>query len=652
MKVTIARTGTGETTKFACSELVRYLRRMDESLSVEERTYRKHSGVPGVLWIGLNGLVQSSEEDEILISVDRGSGIITGSNERALLIAVYRFLRELGCDWLFPGPDGEVVPQKKLIPQAICVNISEKAAYHHRAICTEGSMSYEHLFNMIDWIPKAGMNGYYAQFYAPLVFLQRWYRDEQQKVTGSAELDDKDAYLALWQRAVEEIEKRSLLYYAGGHGFTLEPFGIHDLEWYVDYSECPEKVPGTIKPYLAMINGERKVFNKKLSNTNLCYSNPLVRETIIDGIIDFCKERPSLDYAAVALADNFNNHCECEECQKMTPSDYLILMLNELDRKMTEQGIQTRVMFSLYCELLWAATQVKIENPDRILFKFCPISRKYDTLLTDLEEGISPEPKPYIRNKISLPYTVAENVNMLKGWQKTAPCESLVFDYHLHSAQYRDPGFYQISQVLHDDMAKLDRLGLNGMVSCQAQRASFPVGLPMYAMAKALWNKNSVFEDVSKTYFAKTFGELGAEVEDYLRTLSELFDAEYINGKKQVHAKKDIARYERLIRVIEDFDKRRIEPNKARSIHWEYLSYHAELCLIFAELIKRHIMQDKDGCRAYTEKLHSRSYQLQPHIHRVFDVQLFNSLFELYLKRVDIKVAEGSDAEMDVVAGF
>jgi len=241
---------------------------------------------------------------------------------------------------------------------------------------------------------------------------------------------------------------------------------------------------------------------------------------------------------------------------------------------------------------------------------------------------------------------------MLKGWQKTAPCESLVFDYHLHSAQYRDPGFYQISQVLHDDMAKLDRLGLNGMVSCQAQRASFPVGLPMYAMAKALWNKNSVFEDVSKTYFAKTFGELGAEVEDYLRTLSELFDAEYINGKKQVHAKKDIARYERLIRVIEDFDKRRIEPNKARSIHWEYLSYHAELCLIFAELIKRHIMQDKDGCRAYTEKLHSRSYQLQPHIHRVFDVQLFNSLFELYLKRVDIKVAEGSDAEMDVVAGF
>ena len=652
MKLRLARIGNKETVKFACSELCRYLCGMDGELTIAESLYEEYCEVPGVLWIGLNGSVPASEEDEIRISVSGGSGIITGSNERAVLIAAYRFLRELGCDWLFPGPDGETVPQKELSAQMFCVEVSEKASYHHRAICTEGSMSYEHLFNMIDWIPKAGMNGYYAQFYAPLIFLQRWYRDEQKAATGTPELEDKDAYLAIWHRAVEEIEKRSLLYYAGGHGFTLEPFGIHDLEWYIDYSENPEAVPGTIRPYLAMINGERKVFGKKLSNTNLCYSNPLVRETIVDGIIGFCKERPSLDYVAVALADSFNNHCECEECQKMTPSDYLILMLNELDRKMSEQGIQTRVMFSLYCELLWAATQVKIENPDRILFKFCPISRKYDTLLTDLEADVPEEPKPYVRNQITLPYTVAENVNMLKGWQNTAPCESLVFDYHLHSAQYRDPGFYKISQVLHDDMAKLDELGLNGMISCQAQRASFPVGLPMYAMAKALWDKKSVFPEVSKTYFEKTFGKCGAEVENYLRTLSELFDAEFINGKKPVHLKEDLARYDRVICVINDFNQKWIEPNRASSIHWEYLSYHAELCLVFAELIRRHLQQDKEGCREYTQKLHSRSYELQPRIHRVFDVQLFNSLFELYLKRVDIQVAKGAESEIDVAAGF
>ena len=652
MKLTIARIGIGKTTEFSCSELIRYLNLIDSSISIDERSYAQYCEDSKVLWVGMDGSVPTSDEDEIKISVANGAGMITASNERALLIAVYRFLQELGCDWLFPGPDGEIIPKKKLSPDMIRAEVSEKASYHHRAICTEGSMSWEHLYNMIDWIPKAGMNGYYAQFYAPLIFLQRWYRNEQQTVNGEPELDDDEAYLAIWNRAVEEIEKRSLLYYAGGHGFTLEPFGIHDLDWYIDYSENPEGVPKTIKPYLAMINGERKVFNKKLSNTNLCYSDPYVREKIVDGIIEFAKDRPSLDYVAVALADNFNNHCECEACKKMTPSDYLIMMLNELDRKMTEQNMNVRVMFSLYCELLWAANQVEIENPDRILFKFCPISRRYDTILTDFEEGSQDEPKPYVRNKITLPYTIAENVNMLKGWQKTAPCESLVFDYHLHSAQYRDPGFYQISQVLHDDMANLDKLGLNGMVSCQAQRASFPVGLPMYSMAKALWNKDSIFEDVSREYFSKAFGELGTEVEDYLHTLSELFDAEYINGKKAVHVQADIARYEAVIRVIHDFVQKRIEPNKNISIYWEYLSYHAELCLIFAELIKRHIMQDKEGIQQYTEMLHSRSYELQPHIHRVFDVLLFNSLFELYLKRVDAKVAENKDSEMDVVAGF
>lgn len=652
MKLTVARIGDHITTKFACQELVRYLKRIDSNISIDERTYGEFCEDCSVLWVGVDGSVPASEEDEIRITVTGGVGRITGSNERAVLIATYRFLKELDCDWLFPGPDGEQIPEKTLIPDALTMEVREKPSYHHRAICTEGSMSYEHLYNMIDWIPKAGMNGYYAQFFAPLIFLQRWYRDEQSAVTGKPELDDDKAYYAIWNRAVEEIEKRSLLYYAGGHGFTLEPFGIHDLDWYIDYSENPDGVPQTIKPYLAMVNGERKVFNKKLSNTNLCYSDPYVREKIVDGIIEFAKDRPSLDYVAVALADNFNNHCECEECKKMSPSDYLILMLNEMDRKMTEQNMNVRVMFSLYCELLWAATRIKIENPDRVLFKFCPISRRYDTILTDFEEGCQDEPKPYVRNKITLPYTIAENVNMLKGWQATAPCESLVFDYHLHSAQYRDPGFYRISQVLHDDMANLDKLGLNGMVSCQAQRASFPVGLPMYAMAKALWNKDSAFEDVSKEYFSKAFGGLGTEVEDYLHTLSDLFDAEYINGKKTVHVQSDLARYEAVIRVINDFVQKRIEPNKSMSIYWEYLSYHAELCLIFAELIKRHIMQDEEGITRYTEKLHSRSYELQPHIHRVFDVHLFNALFELAMKRVDAKVAENKDSEMDVVAGF
>ena len=157
MKLTIARIGKGKTVDFSCSELRRYLNLIDSSISIDERSYAQYHEDNKVLWIGIDGLVAASDEDEIKISVANGAGIITASNERALLIAVYRFLRELGCDWLFPGPDGEIIPKKKLSLDMIRAEVSEKASYRHRAICTEGAMGYEHLYNVIDWIPKAGM---------------------------------------------------------------------------------------------------------------------------------------------------------------------------------------------------------------------------------------------------------------------------------------------------------------------------------------------------------------------------------------------------------------------------------------------------------------------------------------------------------------
>ena len=114
--ITLAKIGKNETVSYAVEELARYLKMMDKGFFIDQRVYEEYDeNVKNVIWVGINGQVEeNAKDDEILIDVKNGVGIITGANERAVLIAAYRFLRELGCRWLYPGPDGEFVPKKKL----------------------------------------------------------------------------------------------------------------------------------------------------------------------------------------------------------------------------------------------------------------------------------------------------------------------------------------------------------------------------------------------------------------------------------------------------------------------------------------------------------------------------------------------------------
>jgi hypothetical protein len=109
--------------------------------------------------------------DEIIIDVKENIGIISGSNPRSVLIAAYRFLEEAGCRWVSPGEKGEILPFKDICD--ITVNVSEKASYRHRGICIEGTVSYENIRDMLDWMPKVGFNSYFIQFRGAYVFLKK-----------------------------------------------------------------------------------------------------------------------------------------------------------------------------------------------------------------------------------------------------------------------------------------------------------------------------------------------------------------------------------------------------------------------------------------------------------------------------------------------
>ena len=89
MKLIIARIGTNQTVRFAAEELERCLRRMDSTLWIENRLYDAYdSTVRGVLWVGRTDDEAESLDDEIIVNMTDGIGIVTGSNDRSVLLAV------------------------------------------------------------------------------------------------------------------------------------------------------------------------------------------------------------------------------------------------------------------------------------------------------------------------------------------------------------------------------------------------------------------------------------------------------------------------------------------------------------------------------------------------------------------------------------
>ena len=190
-------------------------------------------------------------DDEIHIAVEGDHGLIAGSNPRSVLMAVYRYLWALGCRWLRPGPEGEFIPHAD--PAAVDVHLHEIPAYRHRAVCIEGAVSLENVLDMVDWLPKLGLSGYFMQFREGFTFFDRWYRHQNNPLKTPQAFSVEQAR-EFTRQMEEELQKRGLVYHAIGHGWTCEAFGVPCLGW--------DQEPGRLWPpeflsIVAEVNGKR-----------------------------------------------------------------------------------------------------------------------------------------------------------------------------------------------------------------------------------------------------------------------------------------------------------------------------------------------------------------------------------------------------------
>ena len=641
----IVKIGDCNVTDFAASELKKYMTMIDSENEYVIMSFKEYdASLSDALWIGeseefpLPQVKDKKFDDAIVINVHGQSGYITGTNPRSVLIAAYRFLRELGCRFVRPGDDGEVIPCRSL--KSVDVSLSEAASYRHRGVCIEGAVSAQHVLRNIDWLPKVGMNAFFNQFRIPFTFYDRWYSHQNNPLYEAENFSLKDAE-GIMNASIDEIKRRGLMYHAAGHGWTCEPFGIEGSGWDVKDYAVPEKS----KPYLALVNGKRELWGGIPLNTNLCYASDYVKETMANDIADYCLEYPQVDFLHVWLADADNNHCECEKCIDRRPADLYVELLNHIDAVLTERKINTKIVFLIYVDLLWEPQKAELKNPDRFVLMFAPITRTYTNSIADAEPFNMDKLVPYEKNKVAFPKNVSENLARLFKWQEHFKGDSFVYDYHYMWDHFLDPGYFEMAKILFKDMKHLDKYSINGMISCQNQRVFFPTGLGMVAMAEALWNKECNFEDVAEKYFNDAFGNNGKEVMEYLSAMSELFNPPYLRGECEVVNEQSVQKYERVADLVNEF-KSKIEeqlrkddiPNTQRK-SWEYLIAHGELCNLLAKVFEHTSRGDFENADKAFDAAMNFARNKEAQLHNVFDVCLFFVSLEKTMKLLKEKIA-------------
>lgn len=639
----IIRYGNQDTVNFAGTELKQYLEQISGKqidLKKEEEVNQENKTSSRVIKLGLTSnfsinkaeATNESLDDYIYIKIDSDQGgIISGSNPRSVLLAVYRYLNSLGCRWVRPGSDGEIIPDNNKILKN--VEIRESPDYRHRGICIEGAVSKEHVMNIIDWAPKAGFNSYFIQFREGYTFFERWY-EHKNNPELEAEACSREKVREYVDQIVAEIKKRDMIYHAVGHGWTCEPLGIPGLGWQQEEQE----VPADVSQYLAQVDGKRELDNGIPLNTNLCYSQPEVRKMVIEEIADYLEDNPEIDFLHFWLADGTNNHCECEECRQKRPSDFYVMMLNELDQLLEKRGIATKIVFLIYVDLLWPPQEEKIENPDRFIMMFAPITRTYREAF--IPEKDLPELPDYDRNNLDFPESISGNISFLKAWQQVFGGDSFDFDYHFMWDHYFDPGYMNISRVLSEDIKNLEKIGLNGFMSCQTQRSFLPTGLGMVTMGWSLWDSSMEFENISQDYFRSAFGGDWEIVQEYLTDLSAAFVQLFSKKEKKEINKKDLPVLKEIQKDIAGFrpviEKNVKETSGNQEKSWRYLNFHAYLIYGLVQALTEKANNKQEQAQIEWERTKTLAQYYEEKVDTVFDVYLFiDTLSPIFEKETD-----------------
>ena len=572
-------------------------------------------------------------DDIVYVDTDAEGGIIAGSNPGALLIAVYRYLRFCGCRWLFPGVDGEWIPVIDGLP---AVDYRKKADYRYRGQCNEGAEYQQNMLEAIDFTPKIGLNTFMQEFDIPRCYYEHYYSHHGNTVCEPEPVNNET--VLQWKRQCEsEIQKRGLKYHDMGHGWTAEPYGLDSTGSSGSRKKNDDQITQGARQHLAMMNGKRGLNQDDPFYTNVCMGSPETRKIMVDYIADYAEKQNNVDFLHIWLADLSNNHCECDLCRTKRPSDWYVILLNEIDAELTKRGLDTHLVFIQYVDTFWGPVEERLRNQDRFTMLYAPITRLYtESYGVDADES---QVLPYSRNKNVFPKGMAACLGYLhKEWAPVWQGDTFCYEYHFWIRQYYDPTGLHIAKIIYEDVQGLEKHGLRGIVEDGSQRSYFPTGFAYYVYGETLFDKSRSFEELAEDYFRHGFGENWQQVYDYLSSLSACFDYDHMAGHKSLDKKVgklyNPGKAEALSKVsgiIAAFapviEENKDQPRRASSVLWRMLRHHADFTAQVARIAILRSLGDNQGAAAEAKRLQDDFSAKEVYIRTQYDHHMVCAAF-------------------------
>jgi len=635
--LTINKITSNTTVDFAAEELKKYLRMMMPEAGDVKIAYAPDAkdgfrlGLMQDFGLDVSDAEDPELDDILYFDCDTEGGIIAGDNPRSVLLSVYEYLRHNGCRWLFPGVDGEFIPMQDIKP----VKYRFKPSCRYRGQCNEGAEFQQSMMETIDFTPKIGMNVYMLEFRVPTPYYATYYKHSQNTANRNPE-PLSDTQVLQWKRQCEaEIAKRGLQFHDIGHGFTIDPFGIDSARAWSKVDE--NTVPEEARPYIAMMNGERKLFRGQPINTNFCMSNPKARKKVADYVADYAENHGNIDYLHVWLADATNNHCECDECRKKTPSDWYMMLMNDIDDALNAKALKTRIVFIVYVDTTWPPVTERINNPERFCILLAPISRSY--LMTLPEGGVTSKPKPFVLNKLQLPGSLEEYLAYFAEWKKFWRGSAFAYEYHFWWHQVCDLSGISLAERINEDVKAYKEHEVNGIVEDGSQRSFFPNGLAFYTYARTLFDTSLSAMDIVEDYYSTAYGEDWRDFYNYLHKIAKIYDVKYMEGA--LSKNRGVSPYynpdfaaslDALYPVLEE-GKALIESHynsdyRIRTVSVRLLEKHLELMEGIIPITKAKACGKDDEAKALFEKWRDNFGRYECEIEMCFDHALFFNRYQ------------------------
>ncbi len=260
---------------------------------------------------------------------------------------------------------------------------------------------------------------------------------------------------------------------------------VHTMQHWVPSEDYFKDHP----EYFSEINGIR------VSNQQLCLSNPDVYKIVVDRMKKEIKEKPEAIVWDVSQNDNFG-YCTCQQCRQTDsiyggPSGTLIKFVNKIAKEFPEKTIST---------LAYQYTReapIGIKPEPNVMVVLC-------TIECDRSKPIAENKDDLFNRDISEWSALTNNIK--------------IWDYVVQFSSYMDP--FPNFDVLQPNIKMFVKHGVKYLFEQGSGDSKSDLHeLKAYVLAKLMWNPDANVPDIINEFMNGYYGDAGKYIKEYFQTM-------------------------------------------------------------------------------------------------------------------------------------